>query len=194
MRLYVTVSSQIKARVHALAERQLISAAVWLRRLVDAALREAAVEETAATGAVLATPATHAVKHDRESCRRITTSIRWRPEDWRLLQDRAQARSMRATTYASVLVRAHLHRLTPLPKDELIALKQSVAELGAIGRKLNQIAPAVSDSDPVAGLAREDLWALLKVCKAVRAEVKELIKANVSSWEVGDVEAEDDRT
>ena len=47
---------------------------------------------------------------------------------------------MRSATYVSVLVRSHLRNLTPLPKEELTALKRSVAELGAIGRNLNQIA------------------------------------------------------
>jgi hypothetical protein len=47
---------------------------------------------------------------------------------------------MAAATYMSVLARAHLRNLPPLPQDELLALKHTVAELGAIGRNLNQIA------------------------------------------------------
>ena len=45
---------------------------------------------------------------------------------------------MPAATYVSVLVRAHLRSLTPLPKDELLALKRSIAGLGAIGRAVAQ--------------------------------------------------------
>jgi hypothetical protein len=41
---------------------------------------------------------------------------------------------MRPTTYASVLLRSHLRQLTLLPKDALLALKRSIAELGSIGR------------------------------------------------------------
>lgn len=190
--LMVRVSSQMKARVHALAEQQLISEAMWLRQVVAAALREAGLDETAANRPVPARLASDATR-GRESRRTAYTAIRLRREDWRLLRERAQARSMGSCTYVSVLVRSHLLRVTPLPKDELIALKHSVAELGAIGRNLNHLARAVNGGDRVVGLAREDLWALLEVCKAVRAEVKELIRTNVSSWEVGYAEPKSER-
>jgi hypothetical protein len=97
---------------------------------------------------------------------------------------------MPSATYVSVIVRAHLRNLTPLPKDELIALKRSVAELGAIGRNLNQIARAANSGDRIVGAAREDLRAILKVCEALRDNVKGLIRANVSTWEIGHVETE----
>src|SRR6266853_2086912 len=71
-------------------------------------------------------------------------SIRLAPEDRSLLCDRATARGMPSATYVAVLVRAHLRNLAPLPKEELLALKRSVADLGAIGRNLNQIARAAN--------------------------------------------------
>src|SRR2546430_13347000 len=40
---------------------------------------------------------------------------------------------------------------SPLPKDELAALKHAVGELGAVGRNLNQIARAVNQGARVAG-------------------------------------------
>src|ERR1700685_2491042 len=46
--------------------------------------------------------------------------------------DRAAARGMAPATYVSVLTRAHLRSLAPLPKDELQALKRTVGELGSI--------------------------------------------------------------
>jgi hypothetical protein len=58
--------------------------------------------------------------------------VRLRHEDHLLLE--AWARGMRPATYASVLLRAHLRQLTPLPKEELLALKRSISELTAIGR------------------------------------------------------------
>jgi hypothetical protein len=60
--------------------------------------------------------------------------VRLRHEDHLLLEARAWARGMRPATYASVLLRAHLRQLTPLPKEELLALKRSISELTAIGR------------------------------------------------------------
>ncbi len=60
---------------------------------------------------------------------------------------------MRPATYAAVLLRSHLRQLAPLPKDELLALKRSIAELGAIGQNVNQIARSVSGGGEVPGSA-----------------------------------------
>jgi hypothetical protein len=73
--------------------------------------------------------------------------VRLAPEDRILLSDRATARGMPSATYVSVLVRSHLRNLAPLPKEELLALKRSVAELGAIGRNVNQIASPIARRD-----------------------------------------------
>jgi hypothetical protein len=80
--------------------------------------------------------------------------VRLTVEDRLLLDARAEARGMRPATYASVLLRSHLRQLTPLPKDELLALKRSIAELGSIGRNINQIARAVSGGGEVPGSLR----------------------------------------
>src|SRR5258708_35746107 len=66
-------------------------------------------------------------------------SIRLRPDGQILLRERADARRMPAATYVSVLTRARLRSLSPLPKEELLALKRTVSELGSICRSLNQI-------------------------------------------------------
>jgi hypothetical protein len=97
---------------------------------------------------------------------------------------------MPSATYVSVIVRAHLRNLAPMPKDELVALKRSVAELGAIGRNLNQLARAANSGERVVGPAREDLRAILKVCEALRDHVKGVVRANVNSWEIGHAEVE----
>ena len=66
--------------------------------------------------------------------------VRLRDEDKLLLDARAEAQGMRPATYASVLLRSHLRQLTPLPKEEYLALKRSIAVLASIGRNINQIA------------------------------------------------------
>lgn len=88
-------------------------------------------------------------------------------------------------TYASVLLRAHIRALAPLPRAELAALKEAVVALGAIGRNLNQIARAANSGRTAVTPARADLEALLRVCEALRVHVKELLKANLESWAVG---------
>jgi len=144
-----------------------------LKRLVDLAVRGAG--ETDAD--VLKSP-------DRR-LRGARLSIRLHPDDQLLLRERAAARQMAAATYVSVLVRAHLRALSPLPKAELMALKRSVAELGAIGRNLNQMARLAHQRTGPAGPGREDLRMMLQVCEAMRNHTKGLIKANARSWEAG---------
>jgi len=104
------------------------------------------------------------------------------------LSARATARGMASATYVSVLVRSHLRSLAPLPREELSALKRSVAELGAIGRNLNQIARAANQGAKPTGPGREDLKAMLRVAEGLRAHVKALVRANQISWEQGRAE------
>ena len=92
---------------------------------------------------------------------------------------------MPMATYVSVLVRAHLRDLAPLPKAELMALKRSVAELGAVGRNLHQLTRLAHDQGGSAGPGREELRMMLKVCEAMRDHTKDLIKANARAWRVG---------
>jgi hypothetical protein len=108
------------------------------------------------------------------------TSVRLHPDDKRLLRERAACRQMAVATYISVLVRAHLRDLSPLPKAELMALRQSVAEIGAIGRNLNQLTRLAHQG--AGGPTLGDLLAILKACEALRVHTKELVKANARSW------------
>jgi hypothetical protein len=95
---------------------------------------------------------------------------------------------MPAATYVSVLTRAHLRSLSPLPKEELLALRRIVSELGSIGRNLNQIARAANQGERTSGPTREDLRSILRVCEGLRDHVKKLLSANIKSWEQGYVE------
>jgi hypothetical protein len=106
--------------------------------------------------------------------------------DRQLLQERSAARCLPPATYASILLRAHLRALTPLPEAELRALRQSTRELAAIGRNLNQIAGATHQGGAGAGVSREDLWSLLKASEALRDHVRSYISTNLYSWGSGD--------
>jgi len=75
--------------------------------------------------------------------------------------------------------------LSPLPKDELLALKRSIAELASIGRNINQIAKVGNESSRLPSSAREEFRAMLKICEALRDNTKALLKANVTSWSIG---------
>ena len=81
--------------------------------------------------------------------------VRLTPGDRQLLQARCAARGLAPATYASVLLRAHLRAVTPLPEAELRAIRQSTRELAAIGRNLNQIAHATHQGGLGGGVNRE---------------------------------------
>jgi hypothetical protein len=90
---------------------------------------------------------------------------------------------MAAATYLSALARAHLRALAPVPKQELQALKEAIAELAAIRRKLNEISQRQGGRANIPGV--DDIRTLLRVCEAMRDHVKSLLTANLNSWKVG---------
>ena len=116
---------------------------------------------------------------------RSRISIRLGPVDRLLLCERATSRGMPSATYAAVLVRSHLRKVTPLPSEELAALKRSIAELGAIGRNLNQIATALNAGGRLEGPGRQHVELMLKIAVGLRDHVKALLIANETSWERG---------
>jgi hypothetical protein len=167
------VSPETKVRFRTLAEQQQMTESALLKQLIELTVQR--VNQTDAD--VLRSPA--------RRLRAARLYVRLHPDDQLLLTERAAARQMPAATYVSVLVRTHLRSLAPLPKLELMALKRSVAELGAIGRNLNQLTRLAHQQTGAAGPAREDLRMILKVCEAMRDHTKDLIKANSRSWKVG---------
>jgi hypothetical protein len=189
--LKTTVPADIKLQAKAIAERESLSEATWLKRLVLREIR-------ACDGARSA---------EGERCRtdglrrqgRATSGpngcgkpivVRLRADDRLLMDARAEARGLRPATYVSVLVRSHLRQLAPLPKDELLALKRSIAELATIGRNINQIAKAVNVGGRAPGTVREEFRAMLKICEALRDNTKSLLKANEISWHSGESHAD----
>jgi hypothetical protein len=123
------------------------------------------------------------------TCRR-PVFVRFDQEDRLLLEARAAARSMRPTTYVSVLTRSHLRSLAPLPKEEFLALKRSIGELAAIGRNINQIAKAANGGGQLPASVLEEFRAMLKICVALRDNTKTLLQANINSWKAGHAEAD----
>ncbi len=167
------VSSETKVRLKALTEQRQLSEWALLKRLLELTLDGAAEPKLGNPGGA------------RRVARVARLYLRLRPDDQLLLAERAAARGMAAATYVSVLVRAHLRHLTPLPKDELVAFRRSIAELGAIGRNLNQIARTVQRGGSASAPRREDVVAKLRVCTGLRDHFKATLLANLRSWQAG---------
>ena len=167
------VTSETKELLHALANREQITESALVRQLLETVLRTT-------TGGVA--PVT---EPPEPIVREARLSVRLAPDDRAFLAERAAARDMASATYVSVLVRAHLRGLAPLPKAELMTLKRSVAELSAIGRNLNQIARVANQSGRMAAIGREEVNGMLKVAAGLRDHVKALLRANERSWRTG---------
>jgi len=130
-----------------------------------------------------------AVKPVEPVARGARLYIRLRPDDHLLLRERAEGRGIAAATYASMVLRAHLRAVVPLPDRELNELKRGVAELGMVGRNLNQIARVANQSGRVSGPSLEDLRAVFRALVGLRDHVKGLMLANTESWENGNAKA-----
>jgi len=112
-------------------------------------------------------------------------SLRFRPEDLSLLREHAQARQMPTSTYAVWLVRAHLRHITPMPPGELAAFKRAIAEVGAIGRNVNQLVRAINRGEATFQVTKADLMAWFRALTGLRDYMKALVVANQESWRVG---------
>ena len=99
-------------------------------------------------------------------------NVRLEPDDWRLLRERARARGMASATYLSYLARSHLRGAPPLPKMEYTLLKQSMEQVAAVGRNLNQIARAMNQGDRSAMPGRNEVLAMLKVADGLRDHIR----------------------
>lgn len=171
---HATVTAETQRGINAAAEAELITPTAWLRRVVIRAL--------ASQPRVLERSESDDVSADHRDRRLF---VRISPEDSLLLKARALARGMRPATYVAVLVRSHLRSLSPLPKDELLALRCAVSELGALTRELHRIAHMFGQDGRAAASEQPDLRAVARLCQVLRSGTKALIQANVNSWELG---------
>lgn len=166
------VTSETKARVRRLAERDGITESALLRQLLDVVIRTAGLDDP-----TIAVP--------DEVNRDARVNVRLEPEDWRLLRERARARGMASATYLSYVARRHLRGAAPLPKAEYTLLKQSVEQLAALGRNLNQIARAMNQGGRPACPGRAEVAAMLKLSESLRDHFRGLLDANDRSWRTG---------
>jgi Mobilization protein NikA len=164
------VPFETKVRVRQLAECEGITESALLRQLLEVVLR------TAGLGEPPPIAPSETVNRDAR------VNVRLEPEDWRLLKERAKTRGLPSATYLSYLTRSHLRGAAPLPSAEYTLLKQSVEQLAAIGRNLNQIARAMNQGDRSAGPGQADIAAMLKTSEALRQHVRALLEANSRSW------------
>ena len=171
------VGEETKVLLQSIAVREHVTESALVRQLLETLVRTSTTESLASG------------ESDDTELRGERMSIRMSPDDRLLLRERSTARGMPSATYVAVLVRSHLRKLTPLPTEELAALKRSIAEaralLGAVGRNLNQIARTLNAGGRSDGPGRQHLELMLKIAEGLRDHVRALVKANEMSWERG---------
>jgi hypothetical protein len=164
------VTPEMKTLVRALAEREQITESALVKQLLQVVLRTAALHGFPKLDEL-----------DRPN-RDARLYVRLEPEDRQLLMGKATQRGMPSATYVSLLVRSHLQGVAPLPKEELLALRHSIAELRAVGRNLNQIAKALNQDARTTIPGRQEVNAMLKVAEGLRDHFKAVLKANERCW------------
>jgi hypothetical protein len=114
---------------------------------------------------------------------RIT--IRLRPGDRRAINERANRRDMKASTYLAAMVRAHVATNPPLTENELGAYKHGVILLAGLGRLLTRM----FRDGARAGSMPKDLLEELNRTRAIVAGLEKvtsnLVCAALKSWESG---------
>lgn len=149
-----------------------LSESAYLKRMVERAIEASGL--SLAVADVVACSA-----HDGR------LSLRLRMEDLKVLRERAAGRQMPVSTYVAWLLRAHVRDIAPMPPSELAAFKRAVAELGAIGRNLNQLIRAIHRGEANTSLSKADLLSILRVISALRDHMKSVVTANQDAWRMG---------
>jgi uncharacterized protein (DUF1778 family) len=168
------VDLEMKKLLQSLADREGITESRFLRRLLEPVLNSNTLVEPPAAPREIIT-------------RDKRLAIRLQAEDRKLLSERAQVRGVHSATYVALLVRSHLRAHPPLPTAEYLILKQSVAELRAVGRNLNQIARLMNQGGVLSPSALTgELAAVKKLAPDLRDRVLALVEANERSWLAGD--------
>jgi hypothetical protein len=164
-----------KARFAALAASRGLSQSRLLGLVIDAVLTRNRVDAAA-------------VDEQRVGAgQRDRVTLRLRPGDGKLLRLRAQSRGMNYTTYAAALIRAHLRASPPLPLAELVQLERSLAEVSAMAADLRLLGRPRQGEENRAGDI--ELSVIVPAVERLLRQMRELVRANVLSWETGDDEA-----
>ena len=126
------------------------------------------------------TPPTAAAIGRSAATDRIT--IRLRPGDAEAIARRAVLRGIKASTYLSALVRAHVAANPPLTTDELATFKKGVLVLGAVGRVLADRARN-SHRTELSRELREEITQTRLAIAALERRLSEFAQAAIRSWE-----------
>jgi hypothetical protein len=175
----IRVSSDLRARFAALAERHQLSESGLLAKLVDEVLK--------ANSPVAGEPgeqrAARASSADGAAEDRIT--LRLRNGDRTLAAERAGARGMKTGSYLALLIHNHVRGSAVLPPNELDLVKSTGAHLAALGRQLRMIGMPNTLAEPAASELRDAIALARREIEAAREATAAIVRRNLISWESG---------
>jgi hypothetical protein len=163
-------SPEVKVRFSALAASRGLSESKLLGLVIDTLLARNPIDAGAERRGGKAGKADH-------------ISVRLRPGDGTRLREHARARGMNYTTYAAVLIRSHLFSNPPIPLKELSRLEGGLAQVSAIAASLRQIAQLVRHTEELDSQLASQVAGVLPAVQGLWEQMRELVKANVLSWE-----------
>ena len=157
-----------KEAFQALAARENATEAQLLRRLVGQALAKAGALPPARVSLPLFS-------------RKL--DVRLRQEEIDQVRAIASAEAVTAPWWVRALVRRRLDRaVTPFNPEELRAIHQAIAQLGPLGRNLNQLVRRAHAGEPVT-LAAEPVAALQAAVAALREQVLTLAERAANRYD-----------
>jgi len=160
--IHCRVDPELKAAIRRIAHAM---------ELTDSALIKQVLKDFARMSRAL----TPSVGPSRRRPRDARLYVRLHPSDRLLLTERAAARAMAP---------AHLNDLAPLPKEELLALRDAVSRLAGLGRLMNRIADELDGGHWPDQGARE-VAEVGQLCVELHDRVMALLIANAKSWRRG---------
>lgn len=106
------------------------------------------------------------------------------PGDAKMMKATAARRGMKPSEFMKLLLRSWVSGGAILPEKELNALSNTLNELGAVGRNLNQITRRIhSGGYPVDESLATTLSGTHELVLQLKEDIRAVIKANIDSWE-----------
>lgn len=114
-------------------------------------------------------------------------TVGFRQKHYSILLELSNARGMKPSAYLSNLFVVHSTQSPVFSKAELAAVREAAKELAALGRNVNQIAKAINITDEeIYQVKKLELQELSAQLNAIRAGLKDMLRANLDSWGVKD--------
>ena len=104
--------------------------------------------------------------------------------DAKIMKDYAARRGMKPSEFMKLLLRSWVSSSPVLPDNELNTLSNTLNELGAVGRNLNQITRRIHSGDyPANESLASTLNDTFELVLHLKDDIRAVIKANIDSWE-----------